>query len=328
MTKYNKHKRLEAAIAGEAVDRLPVALWRHWPGDDQDAQALAAAHITWQKAYDWDFVKVSPSSNYPLKDWGVESVWEGNIEGTRTYTRHVVTDPAGWAELPLLEPGKGMLAVQIEALRLIGEALGPEIPFLTTIFSPLSQAKNISGGAAMLSHMRQDSDSFQAGLKTVTESTLRFIEAAKKTGISGIYYAIQHNRYHLMSPVEYQIFGQPYDEEILGFANDLMMNVVHVHGEEAYLDIVADYPVEVVNWHDREAPAGLAQGLKQICGAANGGVSRWSLHQESPERALAEAVDAVRQTGGKRFILGTGCVIMITTPTRNIRALREFVDRS
>jgi uroporphyrinogen decarboxylase len=328
MTKFNKQKRLEAAIAGEKVDRLPVALWRHWPGDDQDAQALAAAHISWQKAYDWDFVKVSPSSSYAIHDWGVESVWEGNIEGTRTYTRRAVTNPAGWAELPLLDPSDGMLAVQIEALRLIGEAFGSETPFLTTIFSPLSQAKNISGGEAMLSHMRQDPDAFQAGLQTITQSTLRFIDAARKTGISGIYYAIQHNRYNLMSPVEYQIFGQPYDEEILSFVNDLMMNVVHVHGEGAYLDIVADYPVEVVNWHDREAPADLAAGLKQIIGAANGGVSRWSMLQESPEGALAEAIDAVQQTGGKRFILGTGCVIMVTTPTRNIRALRDFVENS
>lgn len=326
MTKFSKHKRLEAAIAGEAVDRLPVALWRHWPGDDQDAQAQAAAHIAWQKAYDWDFVKVSPSSSYAIQDWGVESVWEGHMEGTRTYTRHTVSDPAGWADLPVLDPGQGMLAVQIEALHLIGEAFQKESPFLATIFSPLSQAKNISGGEAMLSHMRQDPAAFQKGLQTITESTLRFIDAAKKTGISGIYYAIQHNRYHLMSPAEYQVFGQPYDEEILGFANDLMMNVVHVHGPGAYLDIVADYPVEVVNWHDRETPAGLADGLKQICGAASGGVSRDSMLRESPETALAEAADAVKQTGGKRFILGTGCVIMVTTPTRNIRALRSFVE--
>ena len=45
MTDFSKRRRVEAAIAGKAVDRLPVALWRHWPGDDQDAAALAAAHL-------------------------------------------------------------------------------------------------------------------------------------------------------------------------------------------------------------------------------------------------------------------------------------------
>lgn len=35
-------QRIEAAIAGQATDRVPVALWRHFPGDDQDAAKLAA----------------------------------------------------------------------------------------------------------------------------------------------------------------------------------------------------------------------------------------------------------------------------------------------
>ncbi|MCZ7669995.1 MAG: uroporphyrinogen decarboxylase family protein [Chloroflexi bacterium] len=57
MSSFNKRKRLEAVIAGEKPDRIPVALWRHWPGDDQDAQALAAAHLQWQTQYDWDLLK-------------------------------------------------------------------------------------------------------------------------------------------------------------------------------------------------------------------------------------------------------------------------------
>ena len=34
MTEMSKRDRLAAAIAGENVDRPPVALWRHFPGDD------------------------------------------------------------------------------------------------------------------------------------------------------------------------------------------------------------------------------------------------------------------------------------------------------
>ncbi|MCA9992396.1 MAG: uroporphyrinogen decarboxylase [Ardenticatenaceae bacterium] len=324
MTDWHKRKRLEAAIAGERPDRLPVALWRHWPGDDQDAAALAAAHILWQQTYDWDFLKVSPSSSYCLDDWGAGTRWAGHPEGTREYTGRVVQTPAGWPQLPLLDPTKGMLATQIEALRLITQALGDSVPVIATIFSPLSQAKNLAGGDQMLRHMRQAPDAFAQGLQTITESTLRYLEAAKKAGISGIYYAVQHTRLQLLSQAEFQRFGQPYDETILSAASDLWLNVLHVHGEGAYLDLVADYPVPVVNWHDREGDVDLASGLRQIRGAANGGVSRWSLHQESPAAALAEARDALGQTGSRRYILGTGCVIMVTTPTRNIRALREF----
>jgi hypothetical protein len=32
------------------------------------------------------------------------------------------------------------------------------------------------------------------------------------------------------------------------------------------------------------------------------------------------------RTNGRRLLLGTGCVIMVTTPLRNIRALRQIVE--
>ena len=32
----NHWERLQAAIRGEAVDRPPISLWRHWPQIDQD----------------------------------------------------------------------------------------------------------------------------------------------------------------------------------------------------------------------------------------------------------------------------------------------------
>ena len=70
----------------------------------------------------------------------------------------------------------------------------------------------------------------------------------------------------------------------------------------------------------------LREGLTQIKGAASGGIDQWTIHQESPQQMLAEARDAVEQTGGRRLLLGTGCVVMATTPLRNLRALREFAE--
>ena len=38
------HKeRIQASIKGEIIDRPPVALWRHFPIDDQSPETLAAA---------------------------------------------------------------------------------------------------------------------------------------------------------------------------------------------------------------------------------------------------------------------------------------------
>ncbi|MBW7958592.1 MAG: uroporphyrinogen decarboxylase, partial [Candidatus Promineofilum sp.] len=224
MSNWSKRKRLEAAVAGETVDRLPVALWRHWPGDDQDAAALAAAQLKWQADYDWDVVKVGPASSYSVVDWGVRDRWEGHIEGTRTTTHYPVQSTTDWEVLRPLDPGRGMLAKQIEALRLVGAGLGSETPFIATIFSPLSVAKHLAGNETMLSHMRHSPDAFRHGLETITESIIRFIDAARATGIAGIYYAVQHAVYPLLSRDEFEIFGRLYDQQILESAGDLWCN--------------------------------------------------------------------------------------------------------
>jgi uroporphyrinogen decarboxylase len=325
MSNMSKRQRLEAAIADEKVDRLPVALWRHWPGDDQNAEALAAAHLKWQSDYDWDLVKVGPASSYSVVDWGLLDQWEGHIEGTRMNTYLPVRSPADWEALRPLDPTQGMLAEQVKALRLVGEGLRGGVPFIATVFSPLSMAKHLAGNEAVISHLRHSPDALRKGLDVMTESILRFIDAARATGIDGIYYAVQHAAYPLLSRDEFAAFGRPYDLRVLESAADLWCNIVHLHGKSVMFDMVADYPMAFLNWHDRDTGIDLANGLSGTAAAASGGVSQWTIHQDGPENMLAEVRDARAQTGDRRLLLGTGCVIMTTTPLRNIRALRESV---
>ncbi len=321
-----KRQRLEAAISGGKVDRVPVALWRHWPGDDQRAEDLAAAHIEFQRQYEWDFVKVSPASSFCLTDWGVEDRWIGHIEGTRHYTRRVINTPEDWLSLKVLDPTQGALGRQLHCLELLQEAFGSEVPYIQTIFSPLAQAKNLVGEDRLNLYLRQNAGQLHHALQTITDTTVRFIQEAKRRKIAGIYYAVQHVTYEHLSEAEYQVLGRPYDLQILASANDLWLNVLHVHGPNPMFNLLSDYPVQVVNWHDRESPPGLMAGLKQIRGAASGGVSQAALHDENPHLALDQARDAFARTEGRRWILGTGCVMLVTTPVGNIRKLRALAE--
>lgn len=326
MTNWSKRRRLEAVISGEKPDRLPVALWRHWPGDDQDAAALAAVHLKWQNDYDWDLLKVGPDSNYSVADWGVEDRWVGHIEGTRETTHWPVRAVQDWASLQILDPRKGKLGMQTEALSLVRQGAGPDVPILATIFSPLSQAKHMAGKDTLASHWRSHPDIFHKALDVITESSIRFVEAARGAGIDGIFFAVQHARYPVMSRDEFTAFGRAYDLRVLEAAQGLPFNMLHVHSTDIMFDLVADYPVQLVNWHDRESGVSLREGLTQIKGAASGGIDQWTIHRESPQQMLAEAREALEQTGGRRLLLGTGCVVMTTTPLRNLRALREFAE--
>lgn len=257
---------------------------------------------------------------------GVKDRWIGHIEGTREYLHRPIQQAEDWAKLEPLDPNKGMLATQLETLRLVKTAVGDTVPILATIFAPLSQAKHLADHEPMRTHLRQNPALFRQGQEVIVESTLRFIEAAKKIGIDGIFYAVQHARYPLLSLEEYEVWGRPFDLKILDAVQDLWLNMVHLHSTDVMFDLVAEYPVPLLNWHDRETGITLRDGLQQFNGAASGGIDHWTLHQESPEQTIAEAKEAMGQVNGRRLLLGTGCVAMTTTPLRNIRALRESVQ--
>lgn len=324
----SKRERVEAAIQGSEVDRVPVSLWRHWPGDDQRATDLAEATVAFQRRWDFDFVKITPSSSFCITDYGVQDRWAGSLEGTREYTKRVVERSLDWTELRVLDPDRGALGRQLEALRIINEALGTSVPFIQTVFSPLAQAKNIAGKDRLIEHMRTAPDRLKTGLGTITESTLRFIDAMRRSGISGIFYAVQHASHAVMSEAEYREFGRPYDLQILeALSDDWWLNVMHLHGAAPMFDLVTDYPVQVINYHDRETGLSLAEGKLKFGGAVSGGIGRWDpMHNGTPVEVRSQARQALEQTNGRRFILSTGCVIMTTTPTSNIRAAREVVE--
>ena len=325
MDTMSKRKRLEATIAGQPVDRVAVALWRHWPVDDQRGEDLARSTLDFQRAFDFDFIKVTPSSNYCLADWGAESRWVGNEEGTREWERPVIQRPEDWTRLRVLDPGKGLLDEARRALSIIGGEVKEEVPFIQTIFNPLAQAKNLAG-ERLLSDLRQHPDAVKAGLETITETSIRFVQAARKTGIAGIFLALQHATYDLLSEAEYRAFGRPYDLRILEAAGGLWFNLLHLHGTNVMFDLVADYPVQAINWHDQETPPSLREALSRFPGALVGGLRQWeTMLRGDPDRVRAEVRAAIQETNGRRLVIGTGCVTPITAPAGNIRAAREAI---
>lgn len=325
-------ERLQACLSNDAaLDRPPVALWRHFPVDDQSPHSLAAAILDFQRRYEFDFVKVTPASSYGVRDWGVEDVWEGDTEGTRRYTKRVVQEPGDWERLPVLEPTRApALAAQVSCLRLLRSALGPDVPILATVFSPLAQAKNLAGGERLLVHLRCFPEALQKGLAAIAETTRRFVLAAQEAGVDGIFYAVQHAQACLLALEEYRAFGLPFDGQVLEAAQSLWCNLLHLHGTDVYFSLLSDFAaawnVPIINWHDRETFPSLGEARqlapeRVLCG----GLGRRTLVYGDADAVRREAEDALRQTRGRRFILSTGCVVPIIAPHGNLRAARESV---
>lgn len=322
-----KRERLQAAIRGEVADRLPVALWRHFPVDDQDPHRLAEATLAFQREFDFDLVKVTPASSFCVRDWGVTDQWEGNPEGTRRYVQRAVVQPEDWPRLPKLTPDSPSLRAQLKCLQEVVAGVGDEAPVLQTVFSPLAQAKNLAGETKLFDHLHQKPEAVLAGLEAITQTTVAFVEAARAAGMAGIFYAIQHASFRFFDPAGYARFGEPFDQRILDVVRGMGFNLLHLHGESILFDLAGTYPVEIVNWHDRETPPTLGEARGRVRGALCGGLRRnETMVLGDAGTVQSEAEEAMRSVGGRGLLLGTGCVTPVHAPRGNLLAARRAVD--
>jgi uroporphyrinogen decarboxylase len=320
MNSYSHAERIKSVLAGKKPDRVPVALWRHFPVDDQNPLTLADAVVAYQRMYDFDLVKVTPASSFSLKDWGAEDVWEGDPEGTRRYAKRVIQKPGDWGRLGAKDPHRGFLGAQIKCLSIIRAQLGSEVPVLQTVFNPMSQARNLAGAEVFLEHLRRWPDAVEEGLERIFLTTKRFVEASIDAGADGIFLAVQHASLRLLSESEYCRWGKPHDAALLS-ASDSWLNMLHLHGEAVMFDTLADLPAHIINWHDREAGPTLAEGFRRSGKVVCGGLRQWeTIVFGDPQKVRAEKRDAIAQMGSKHLILGTGCVTPISAPYGNIMA--------
>jgi uroporphyrinogen decarboxylase len=92
-------------------------------------------------------------------------------------------------------------------------------------------------------------------------------------------------------------------------------------------DLVTDYPVQAINWHDQETPPSLSEAMVRFPRALVGGLRQWdTMLRSTPDWVRAEVRAAIEETKERRLIVGTGCVTPITSPVGNIRAAREAVE--
>lgn len=65
-----KRERVEAALAGRPVDRIPVSAWSHLLPAEKTTAALADAAVKWFRDYDWDWIKVNPRATVFAEGFG------------------------------------------------------------------------------------------------------------------------------------------------------------------------------------------------------------------------------------------------------------------
>ena len=72
----------------------------------------------------------------------------------------------------------------------------------------------------------------------------------------------------------------------------------------------------------------LSQAQERFDGVVVGGINdQTTIAEGTPQEVAAQAQDAIEQTGGRRLVVGPGCVIPTNTPDANVRAVIDTVTR-
>ncbi len=324
-----KTERVQAALAGRPVDRVPVSFWRHFPELDLDPLALAEALVRFQRRYDLDFIKVMPNGVYCVEDWGCRIAYQGGSDGARTCTRHAVQRIEDWTRLTPLDSEAGALGREIRCLRAVVGGRGDDAPVLQTIFSPFTVARKVAGPDLVRETMRRDPARLHAALEVIATAVAGYAQACLGAGAQGVFFASQAATPEVLTLEEHRAFVEPYDLAVLSpLRARHAIILIHLHGDQPYLAHVArTYPASALNWHDRRTRPSLAEAKAQLSPALVGGLDeRGTMITATPVQVRAQAQDAIAQCGGRRFLLGPGCVLDLRVPESNLAAAREAVE--
>ena len=323
----NKRERVMAALAGQPVDRVPASFWGHDFLREWSSQGLADAMLESLRRYDWDYMKVNPRATYYAEAWGCRYRPSGDATRGPETVDFVVRSAGDLEKIRAVDVGGGPFAEQLEALRLIGRALGGEAPFIQTVFSPLSVVGRIANGDREVigRYMGEAPQALHGALAAVADTLAAYGRACLDAGASGIFFATtEWGTYDNATAEQYQEFGRPYDLRVLEAVQGAEMNVLHVCRPRNMFDLLADYPVHVINWAAGEpGNPSLKEGLARSKLAVMGGVAVTTVAEGTPDTVRAAVRQALSETGGRRFLLAPGCSIPPDTPEANLLAVRS-----
>ena len=334
----NKFERIEAALNLQEVDRVPVSLWMHLSANDINPRGLAESQVAQSRKYDFDFLKLMPFGLYCVEDWGATVEYYSTTNRPPVVVKPGIETAEDWGRLEVLPAIYGTYGKQLQYARYVSKELKGETPFVQTIFSPLTVARKLAGDRLLLD-MKQHPQLVMQALEVITETTVNFVKANIEAGVDGFFFATQCATEELMTEEEYRTFGVPYDLRVINsYKDETFLNIAHMHGDKIMFDLVADYPVNCLNWHDRWVSPSLAEARQRTDKCLLGGIREAPYYDENNKfvrnsllidgtvREIEEHVlESIESVNGRGLILGPGCVIDQETPERSLYAARRAV---
>jgi uroporphyrinogen decarboxylase len=333
MKPMTKWERVEAALHGAEVDRVPISLWKHYHLQDRAPGRLAEVTLALHRQFDTDLIKLTPSGLYPIQDWGATIQFGRDDDFLPLAVQPVVASAEKWETLPTLDVNKGALRRELETIHHVADGLQGSAPFMMTLFSPLTIAYKLCGhidpGDLLVGYMRWSPRQLHAGLTVIRDVVIGYARACLEAGAPGFFYATQMATTDVMTREQFKEFGVAYDLPVLeSLAGRSRVTMLHVCRKNLMFDLVAGYPVDLINWAAHTSGTSLTQARQMTHTALAGGLSLETLLNGTEEEVVAQARNAIAEAGRLGFLLAPDCVIRGPSPDANLLAARRAVEET
>lgn len=330
MSALSHRERISAIVRGERPDRYAASFWRHFFHRESSAEGLAGAMVDFQRQFDWDFMKINPRADYHIEDWGFRHEFSTSEFVKHRKTSFPVRSIEDWAKINPLPTTSPALAEHLLAIRLIRKAVGPGLPILMTVFTPLAIAGRMVADKQLLAdHLRSDPTRVLQAVAAITATYKRFVVECRNAGADGIFYATTAwASEEMLTWAEYEKFALPFDFDVMSDLDSEALNLFHVCGSHNMLKklSVYDYRASMYNWDDADptnptlqSGHGLLPGKALVGGVDYRG---WLVRSDAAEMDFL--IDQLKQRHDpSTLIIGPGCAIDPATPAANLKAIRE-----
>jgi len=327
----NKWERVEAALQRADVDRIPISLWKHYHLQDRAPGQLAEVTLALHQQFDTDLIKLTPSGLYPIQDWGATIQFGRDDDFLPLAVRPVITSAKQWESLPRLDVNRGALRRELETIHHVAAGLDGSAPFMMTLFSPLNLAYKLCGdkvsGASLVDYIRESPRQLHRGLVVIRDVVMDYAAACLEAGAPGIFFATQMATSDLLTREEFAEFGAAYDLPVLeSLVGRSRVTMLHVCKQDLMFDLVADYPVDAINWAAHTSGTTLPDARRLTDKPLAAGLSLETLLNGTEEDVVSEVRSVIDEAGRTGFILAPDCVIRGPSPDENLAAARRALD--
>jgi uroporphyrinogen decarboxylase len=328
--KYSHRERLETILAGDKPDRFAASFWRHFYHKEHYAEGTAEAMLSFQKRFDWDFIKINPRAEYHNEGWGLKLEWSRDEFTKHQKTAFPVAGVDDWDRIDPLKLSTPVLAEHLKVVSLVRKGVGKDVPILMTVFTPLAVAgRMMSEQKDLVEHLHQKPQKVEQALQAITQTFKEFVTELRNAGADGIFFATtQWASSDMLTWDEYQRFGVPYDLEVIKASGEDAISLLHVCSSNNFLKELAqiDYHCQLYNWdsdHPTNLPLDKAYDLlkgKTIVG----GVDRRGWLLKSTSKEVGFQIEKIKQKhDSARLVIGPGCSIPPEVPMENLQAIRD-----